>query len=173
VITKSLLASLLTSSNSFRRSAIGEIKREAFEPTIGTIFGELFVLDVDDGGKIDLDPAQRLRQLHAVRSRVEAGAEIEDGVDPLRDRLLDKIVNDDSADHDIPAKIDRESAFVHRSVVFPCQLAGQRVAEQRPQQLAPRARQAATRNAVSATLFIAGAMSNLRSAVERKAGWVA
>src|SRR6185312_7848506 len=79
--------------------AIGEIKREAFEPAIGTLLGKLLVLDVDDGGKIDLDPAQRLRQLQAVRPGVEAGAEIEDGVGPLRDRLLDKIVNDDSADH--------------------------------------------------------------------------
>src|SRR6185369_12111284 len=65
----------------------------------------------------------------------EAGAEIEDGVDPLRDRLLDKIVNDDRADHDIPAKIDRQAAFMQWSVVFPRQLAGQRVAEQRTRQL--------------------------------------
>ena len=71
------------------QGAIGKIEFDAFERAVGALAGEARLLELDDMREVDLDPAQRRRQVHAIGPGVEAGAEIDDSVDAAGDRLAE------------------------------------------------------------------------------------
>jgi len=110
--------------------AVGEIELDALEPAIWLLAGEAFLLQRDHMRVIHLDPAERLRQGHAVGPRIEPGAEIENGVDAFGEGLIDEIVDDDRADHHRPRA---HEGFRHGRqnvlVVIAGELCRQRIAE--------------------------------------------
>jgi len=63
---------------------------------------KLRLFEGDDLGIVDLDPGKRGRKLYAVRARVEPGAEVDDGVDPLGHGSANVVVDDRGADRDGP-----------------------------------------------------------------------
>jgi hypothetical protein len=83
-------------------SPIGEVEADALEPAARLLACEPRLFQLDHVREIDLDPAERVRQVDAVGPRIEPGAEIEDGVDACGDRLPDVVVDDHGADHDRP-----------------------------------------------------------------------
>ena len=76
------------------RGGVAEIDGAALEPAAGRLVAQALVLEVDGGGEVDLDPAKRRRKLEAIGARVEAGAEVENGVAAVGDRLADEVVDD-------------------------------------------------------------------------------
>ena len=57
-----------------------QIEPHALEPAHRRRAAEDLFLVVEDVRQIDLDPAQRLRQVHAVGTRVEPGREVDDQI---------------------------------------------------------------------------------------------
>jgi hypothetical protein len=122
---------VLTSANS-RSLAARSVELDAIELAVRAFVGKAGFFQLDDMGVINLDPAQRFRQVHAVRPRIEAGAEIEDSVDALGDGFMNESVDDDRADHDRPGA-DKASRNRGQDIaaVVAGELGGERIAEQR------------------------------------------
>lgn len=94
--------------------------------------GEPLVLEVDGGGEVDLDPAQRRRKLEAIGARVEPGAEVQHGVATTGDGLADEIVDDAGAQDDDPRHPRTVDDAIGDVAAAPLDEAGgERIAEQR------------------------------------------
>ncbi len=65
------------------RVGVGEIEADALERATRRSVAEHLLLVVEDLRQIDLDPAQRGRQVQPVRPRVEAGGEVQHEVAPF------------------------------------------------------------------------------------------
>jgi hypothetical protein len=69
---------------------VGKIELDPVEPAARLFIGEVSFLQLDHMGIVDLDPAERLWQSHAVGARIQSGAEIENRIDAFGDRPLDE-----------------------------------------------------------------------------------
>lgn len=82
---------------------------------------------------VDLDPQQRRRQAHAIRTCIEAGAEVDNGIGAFHDGPQDEVVDDAGADRHRPAGHRRDARQVPQDVapVFAGQAFGEWIVEQR------------------------------------------
>src|SRR4029078_6785417 len=65
--------------------------------------GEYFLLVREELRQIDLDPAQRRRELHAIRPRVEPGGEIEYRINARAETARDVLIEEIRAHHPGPS----------------------------------------------------------------------
>ena len=64
--------------------AVGEVDAQGLVDAAGALAGQDRLLVVEHVGEVDVDPAERGRQLQPPGTRVETGGEVEDGVDRRR-----------------------------------------------------------------------------------------
>src|SRR5262249_4089297 len=141
-----------------RESRIGEVGADALEPAARLLACEPRLFQLDHVREIDLDPAERVRQVDAVGPRIEPGAEIEDGVDACGDRLPDVIVDDHGADHDRPGAEGPRHDGQDLLAMLADELRGKRSRNSGFERSFSSARKPATMKAVSETFWIVWVM---------------
>jgi hypothetical protein len=73
---------------------IGKVQRDALEAANGFLSAKHALFFFEDGGKIHLDPTQRLRKRHAIGARIESCGEVEHRVRAFFDGREDGAVEE-------------------------------------------------------------------------------
>jgi hypothetical protein len=93
------------------RRGVAQVGGDEFELATRRFARHAVAEVVDHLRHVDVQPAQRGRQVEAIGTRVEPGGEVEHGADALRDARMEDLVHDGGAHDQRPGGL---RAFGHR-----------------------------------------------------------
>jgi hypothetical protein len=84
---------------------VGQVQTDPFDRTRRNLGAQLSILAFDEASTVDLDPVEGRGEIHPVRTGVHSGSEVDDRVDPRRDRGADERVDQNGSDGNDPRAI--------------------------------------------------------------------